>query len=327
MRFIVNLCVVFALCFSAWGCTSSTSKHKSSWYDDNRKVKVLSTISMIDDIVAQVGRERIDHMALISGEIDPHSYELVKGDDEKISTAHLIFYNGLQLEHGASLCCKIKNHPKAVGVADEVKALYPEIILNVDGVDDPHLWMDISSWMHIVDPIVKALSEVDPDGKSFYEQNGSSVKAYMMEVHQRIYSQLQSVDQSKRFLVTSHDAFGYFARSYLSEPFEVLDGSWSKRFAAPEGLAPDGQLSSSDIQKILDHLLAHNINVVFAESNVSQDSLKKIIFASKEKKHMVHFSSTVLYGDAMGSFDEPVSSYLEMIEKNALSLLHEWQKN
>lgn len=74
-------------------------------------------------------------------------------------------------------------------------------------------------------------------------------------------------------------------------------------------------------------MLAHNINVVFAESNVSQDSLKKIIFASKEKKHIVHFSSKVLYGDAMGSFDEPVSSYLEMIEKNALSLLHEWQKN
>jgi manganese/zinc/iron transport system substrate-binding protein len=311
-----------------FACSSKTKTNLGdSWFSDNKKVKVLSTIAMIDDLVAKVGGEKIDHLCLVSGEIDPHSYELVKGDDEKIDSAHIVFFNGLHLEHGASLCNKLGKHPHSIGVADVVSKRHPELILRNDGIPDPHLWMDVSLWVHTIDPIVESLVSVDPENASYYQYNADSLKSEMMAVHENIYLSVQAIDEKQRFLVTSHDAFGYFTRKYLATDAELKDGSWKKRFAAPEGLAPDGQLSVVDIQDILDHLIGHDIRVVFAESNVSRDSLKKIISASKEKKHPVNFSQRVLYGDAMGSYDEPVSSYLEMMKKNADTLCSEWGKD
>jgi manganese/zinc/iron transport system substrate-binding protein len=323
-RMLKRFFVVLLLFAVATGCSKRPTK-QSGYYEDNQKIKVLSTIAMIDDLVGRIGGDRIDHISLISGEIDPHSYELVKGDDEKITTADVLFYNGLNLEHGASLCYKLQKHPQATALGNDVLEKHPELILRTENTLDPHLWMDISSWIYVIDPIVASLAAVDPEGKEYYIENASILRLEMLSVHEKIYNLIQSVPEEKRFLVTSHDAFGYFARTYLATPEERENGSWNKRFKAPEGLAPDGQLSARDIQCIMDHLLAHDIDVVFAESNVSQDSLKKIISASREKKHEVHFSQRVLYGDAMGSYDDPVSSYLEMIEKNAQSLLREWE--
>ena len=159
---------------------------------------------------------------------------------------------------------------------------------------------------------------------NYFLENGNQLKQKMLETHQKIYSMLQSIPESKRYLVTSHDAFGYFTKAYLATEEERSNGDWKKRFAAPEGLAPDGQLSILDIYEIIDHLCKYDIHVVFAESNVSCESLKKIISASTEKAHEVHFSHKTLYADAM---EGGVSSYLEMIEKNALSLMQEWMND
>src|SRR5690348_117809 len=143
-KWTAGLLLTVCLC----GCSSSSSSDQT-WFDDNHKVKVLSTLAMIDDVVGQIGGERIDHEPLIKGEIDPHSYELVKGDDEKISSADILFYNGLNLEHGASLSYKLQKHPSAVAVGDHVKVHHPELILTVAGQMDPHIWMDISTWQYI----------------------------------------------------------------------------------------------------------------------------------------------------------------------------------
>lgn len=323
MRLLYKIFLSSLFAVIALSCTISKKSPKID--SAPSKVRVLSTIAMIDDLVCMVGGDRVDHSALISGEIDPHSYEIVKGDDEKISDADLVLFNGLGLEHGASLCYKIKKHPFSFGVADEVARLYPERILTISGSTDPHIWMDISLWSLAIDPITDALVKLDPAGQEYYLKRAEDAKRKMRDTHHKVYNLLQSVPSEKRYLVTTHDAFSYFTRGYLAEPTEIESGTWSKRFAAPEGLAPDGQLSTHDIQEIIDHLSRYKISVVFAESNVSRDSLKKIVSASREKKHDVNFSKRVLYGDAMGSFEDRVSSYLEMIEKNAQSLISEWQ--
>ena len=102
-------------------------------------------------------------------------------------------------------------------------------------------------------------------------------------MHARIKSRMQAIPSEKRFLVTSHDAFNYFTRAYLASEDELETDSWQKRFAAPEGLAPESQLSPSDIQHIIGHLHKYNINVLFPESNVSKDSIRKILQARKCK--------------------------------------------
>jgi manganese/zinc/iron transport system substrate-binding protein len=290
-----------------------------------KKVKVLTTIAMIHDLASYIGQEQIDTCLLITAELDPHSYELVKGDDEKFQEADLVLYNGLHLEHGASLASQLRQHPNALSIGDAIAKRAQDKILVDSGIIDPHVWMDISLWVLGVDPIVDALAALDPESEPLFRERGEDLKKKMLQKHQHITALLHEVSEDKRYLVTSHDAFAYFTRVYLATEEERRDGSWRKRFAAPEGLAPDGQLSALDIQAIINYLIQYKVHVVFPESNVSRDSLKKIVAACKKKDHEVSFSSEDLYGDAMGPSDK-TSSYLNMIEQNAITLKSEWSK-
>src|ERR1700722_10721015 len=319
--------ILLCICsFLFAGCSDSSSTSVNAWMAQNGKLKVLSTTAMIDDIVEQIGKERIDHIPLIIGEMDPHSYELVKGDDEKLLSATIIFYNGLGLEHGASLRYQIEHHSRTCGVGDFVLKQHPELILHSDHAIDPHIWMDVSLWSQIVEPIVQALSDADPAGKEIYREYGQKVLEKMMREHRAIYADLQQVPQEKRFLVTSHDAFHYFTRAYLATPDETTQGEWQKRCDAPEGLAPDGQLSAADIQKIVNHLVEYRIPVVFPGPNVSRDSLKKIVHACAQKGLEVAISQEPLYADAMGPKGSDADTYLKMMRHDANVLIEDWKK-
>jgi manganese/zinc/iron transport system substrate-binding protein len=314
---VVWTCVFFSSC--------STSSDLTQWMRADGKVKVLSTTAMIDDIVRQIGGDRIDHIPLISGEIDPHGYELVKGDDEKLSFAQIIFYNGLGLEHGASLRYALAHHPHSIALGNILQNENPALILYVGKDIDPHIWMDISLWVHIVDPIADELVSIDPSGSEFYYKNAAVLKSKMLEEHLAIQKAFAKISQEKRYLVTSHDAFNYFTRAYLATPEEIDQNKWQMRFDAPEGLSPEGQLSTVDIQKIVDHLMRYQIKIVFPESNVSSDSLKKIVHACRQKGLEVTVSSDVLYGDAMGSKDSGADDYLKMIYHDSDVLIKAWQ--
>lgn len=305
-------CCIALLC----GCSSQPSSPLTAWMEPNKKVKVLSTTAMIDDIVARVGKEHIDHIALVTGDIDPHSYELLKGDDEKLQFASVIFYNGLGLEHGASLRSRLESHPNAIAVGNEIEKMHPEAIIKRGSQTDPHIWLDVALWAEIVNPIVEALSSLDPESAAQFQENGKAVKAEMLQLHQSMVDQLQQIPEEKRYLVTSHDAFNYFSRTYLGG---------EHRFHAPEGLAPDGQLSSHDIQRIIDLLSKFNIGVIFPESNVSRDSLKKITAASSEKGSPVKIAPEPLYADALGEPGSDADTYFKMMSHNVRVLVDAWK--
>ncbi len=323
MKFL-SICILCVL--TLWGCRSQgTLTPFEEWEQEKGKIRVLSTTAMIEDLVKKVGGERISSLTLIVGEIDPHSYELVKGDNEKFNLAQVVFYNGLGLEHGASLRCQLKEHKVAVSLGELLLKKDPEHILYTDNQVDPHIWMDISLWKEGIDPIVEALASVDPDGASFYVSNGERLKQEMQQEHEHIYQKLQSIPQEKRYIVTSHDAFNYFTRAYLATPEEVKNGGWQKRFDAPEGLAPEGQLSVSHIQKVIAHLMRYDIHRVFPESNVSQDSLKKVVDACRQKGFKVTIEKEGLYGDSMGPAGSGAETYLGMINHDASVLKRSWE--
>lgn len=294
------------------------------WAKATDRVRVLSTTAMIDDIVGHVGKDRIVHIPLFAGEIDPHSYELVKGDDEKLARAQVIFYNGLGLEHGASLRYQLQSHSHAIALGDAVKAAHPDAILSIDHEIDPHIWMDISLWSEIIPTIVQSLSEIDPEGASYFEANGDELLQQMLAEHEKVRGALQQVPAALRYLVTSHDAFNYYTRAYLAAPTETSQADWQQRFEAPEGLAPDGQLGATDIQDIVAHLAAFDIHVIFPESNVSRDSLKKILDAAQQKGLTVRIAEGMLYADAMGSKESGAGTYLEMIAHDAQVMIEGW---
>src|SRR5689334_19504873 len=115
MRQIITR-LLYCLCL-LWGCTSSHDSKASRW-GNTGKLKVLCTTSMVQKMVEGVGGEYVDCIALIQGESDPHSYQLVKGDDDKLAEADLLFFNGLGLEHGPSLASFLDTSPKAYALGE-----------------------------------------------------------------------------------------------------------------------------------------------------------------------------------------------------------------
>ncbi len=300
-------------------CSCSTEVN-SSFMEPNGKTKVLSTTAMIDDLVAFIGGKEIDHTSLIIGDIDPHSYELVKGDDEKLLSADVIFYNGLGLEHGASLRGHLQSHSEAIGLGDILYRANPASFITIDGLLDPHFWMDVALFSQVIDPIVSTLSEKTPEHAELFRERGVTLKTAMIAKDRALMEEVQSIPPQNRYLVTSHDAFYYFAKKYLSKQGEE---DWEKRFMAPEGLAPDGQVSILDIQAVSEFLCEHQIHVVFPETNINQDALKKIISICREKGLRVKIATTPLYGDTMGAKGTGADSYLEMVEHNVRTLSRE----
>lgn len=304
-------------------CQCNRGEHHNSlkkWLQDNGKLKTLSTTCMVSDLVSKVGGEYVDNMCLIGPELDPHSYQLVKGDDEKLAFAQIIFFSGLGLEHGPSLNQYLSNSDKAVGLGDEIGKQYPEVILAYDNQTDPHIWTDISLWMRALPIIVQTLSDHDPSHAETYRANAEKLYKQMEKAHEDVKEILADVPDDKRYLVTSHDAFNYFAHAYLATDQERKDNNWQARFQAPEGLSPESQLSSRHIQEILEHLMKYRIRIIFPESNVSKDSIRKLVQAAQEEGMRVNIADTPLYADAMGPEGSPADTYIGMIKHNAQTL-------
>ncbi len=294
---------LFLLILVFGGCGSNQPAQPA-----DSKIHVVSTIAQIGYLVTEIGGNRVSSQVLVRGEINPHAYELVKGDDEKMQGADLLLYNGLGLEHGASVISFVQAHPNALGVADAIRTLHPDKILWKGQIPDPHVWMDVSLWAEGIDPIADRLVALDPAGEAEFRANARALKQKMGQVHAEMLQVLQKVPAEKRYLITSHDAFHYFARSYLAVPGET---TWEERFAAPEGLAPDGQLNPMDLKHIIERLQKYRIEVLFPESSVSRDSIRKLASAGKELGLNVRICHDALYGDTFRG------TYLDAMKHNA----------
>lgn len=316
-KLTVFLCVVIGVfLFCACG---RRDESESRFWQENGRLKVVSTTAMIHDLVATIGGEQIDATVLIRGGLDPHSYELVKGDGEKFERADLIFCNGLNLEHGYSLRRYLTSSDKAVSLGDMLLQKEGAVIY-AEGQCDPHIWMDISLWLEVVDPIVEALSKALPESRAQFCARGEELKKAMHKADDHAYTALQRFPQELRYLVTSHNAFNYFARRYLAAMGEEKDEAWRCRVQAPEGLSPEAQLKLSDLQALLMHIEKHKIATLFPESGMNRDTLNKIIDTAASRGLHVTLAKEALLSDAMGH----MPSYLHMMEYNVQAICSQW---
>jgi manganese/zinc/iron transport system substrate-binding protein len=94
------------------------------------------------------------------------------------------------------------------------------------------------------------------------------------------------------------------------------ESAWEERFAAPEGLAPDGQLNPMDLKLIVDRLQKHRIEMLFPESSVSRDSIRKIAAAGKQMGLEIRICNEALYGDSFqGSYPDAMKHNADVIAK------------
>ena len=331
-KILGRLALLVCYCSLLMGCASENRQALHSWMQQNGKIKVLCTIGMIKDLVARIGGDYLDTLTLVTGNLNPHAYQLVKGDSEKLSYADIIFYNGLGLEHGPSLHEYLESSEKAIALGSLLQREEPSLFLFYNGglgqkSVDPHIWMDCSLWAKTIPAIVETLAKRDPAHADVFRANGQQLVKTLLDKHRQFREQMHTIPEAKRYLITSHDAFNYFTRAYLSTDEEIKNGDWQKRFAAPEGLAPDSQLSTTDIQLIIDHMQRYRIRVIFPESNVSQASIRKLLDVGEELGMPIHIANDTLYGDAMGPPGSSGDTYVKMIQHNIETIMKYLTKN
>ncbi len=286
----IRLSVLFCLCFLVSSC-SQTEKH----INDSGPV-VLSMNRMIHDCVSRIVGGNVKTIVLIDGSIDPHSYEMVKGDEDKFAESSLIFCNGLGLEHSLSLRKHLEHNPKVVNIASKLISSGVFLPLQEEGFYDAHIWMDMSIWREGAREISKALIKAFPEWEDEFVKNTDILLQEMQELDSWAKQCLVSIPKEKRYLVSGHNAFSYFTKRYLSLPEEVESGIWVERCCSPEGVSPEAQISIRDIIRVADYIRKYQVEVIFPEDTLNQDSLKKIVSCLK-KDWVVRLSKEPLYSD------------------------------
>jgi manganese/zinc/iron transport system substrate-binding protein len=307
-KFTVFLCV--ALCLSCQELVKIQTRTKE-WMANDGKVKILCTTAFVGSLVRSVGGDAVDVLDLISGPNDPHSYQLVKGDDEKFRRADVVFCSGLGLEAGSTVRA-VLGRCKACSIGDAIAQTSGQAIIT-DSAFDPHMWMDVSLWAQGVAVIERRLAEARPELNSVFHKNALATHERLLHLHEKILAKMLSLPQEQRYLVTTHDAFQYFCRAYLSTWQEQRDGSWKRRCMAPEGLSPESQMSTRDLRATVAYIHEHGIRRICVEEGMNQDSVLKVIDVCKAQGDDVAFSCNSVFSDTMG----PGMTYEETMVHNA----------
>ena len=271
---------------------------------ENGKQNVMSTTVVIDSVVKEIVGDKINTSVLIEGEADPHSYQMRKGDREKIYAADLIFANGLSLEHSPSLYYHLEQE-RAVFLGDVLLQERPEWIISNNGEIDPHMWMDLQIMQKVAAMICEKVSKLDPVNKEFYEKNCTLLEQKMEELDTKIMGMMESIPDSKRYLVSSHDAFMYFIRRYFPS-------STGERLFSMQGISTESEISLKRIRQVINYIKDHGITTIFFESNLPKDCILKVLEICSSFGMEVKISEDPLYGDTLGGM-----TYLEMMEHDA----------
>ncbi len=282
----------------------------STWSTD--KVKVVTTTTMITDLVQQIGGDKVEVKGLMNHKIDPHGYEQTHDDTQALNTADVIFYNGLHLE--AKMQKGLEHKAKKGDLVYALGAVVTEAEMLMDGHEhDPHIWGDPTLWIRTIDIVRDGLIKADPSNKATYEANAAAYKIELETLNTWVKSRVEEIPAQQRALVTAHDAFGYFASAY---GFEVR---------GLQGLSSADESGVKAATDLADYIKSKGIKEIFAESTTNNKGLAEVA-----KQAGVKVSNIELYSDACGpigathtangeSYD--VGTYTGMIKHNVNTIV------
>ena len=299
-KFIVVLLVWLTAILSGCGAQGGADKGDLT----QRKIKIVTTTGMIADAVKNVGGERVDVTALMGPGVDPHLYKASAGDVSRMSSADVIFYNGLHLEGKmAEIFEEMSRFAKVYAVADGVEPNMLERTSAFAGNYDPHIWFDVKIWMQVVRYIAKCLSETDPQSAELYQANADAYLARLQELDQYVREQAATIPQEHRILITAHDAFHYFGKAY---GFQVR---------GLQGISTVAETGTADVQQLADFIVQHKIPAIFVETSVPPRYIEALQAAVKARGFDVKIGGS-LFSDAMGDPGTPEGEYVGMVKHN-----------
>lgn len=305
--------LVFVACVALIGCTRGESDTGTSADTARPSLRrsgegpftVITTTAMIADIVRNVAGDQATVRSLMGAGIDPHLYRATRGDMSAMLEADVVFYNGLNLEGKMSdAFVRVATAGKSVfaitELLDDAYLLEPP---GFEGHFDPHVWMDPNGWIKATQVVVEKLAAFDPSNASLYQSNGERYVGELKRLDDYAHTSLATIPDSRRVLVTAHDAFNYFARAYSIEVLGI------------QGISTDSQAGVQQIEELIGVLVTRNVPAVFTESSVSDKGIHALVEGAKARGHTVVIGGE-LFSDAMGPDGTYEGSYLGMIDHN-----------
>ena len=281
--------------------------------EDNGKLKVVVTTSMLTDLVKNIGADLIEIEGLMGAGVDPHLYKASEGDVSKLFNADVIFYNGLHLEG------------KLVAVFEKMEAQKTTVALGeflakdgLIGSDyfasnyDPHVWFNIQYFKEFSDKVTSVLSEKDPKNAASFTANNLAFQQELDLLHTAVVNTIATLAPEKRILVTAHDAFNYFGKAY---GFKVV---------GLQGLSTATEAGVQDVQKLSEYIIANKVKAIFIESSVPRRTIEALEAAVLSKGHQVSIGGS-LYSDALGDGGSVEGTYVGMFLYNVKTIVNALQ--
>jgi zinc/manganese transport system substrate-binding protein len=262
------------------------------------KVASLSTIT--SDIARNVGGSDIVLEPIIKPGIDPHDFQPTPSDVKTITQADLVLLTGKGLE---GYLTKIEESAGPGKFIDTGKA-FPSLKLEEDGkqIEDPHWWHSIGNVKKATAVIRDAFIAKDPAHQSTYEKNAAAYLASLDRLQQWANETIAALPREKRKLVTSHDAFQYFARDFGFKIYAV------------EGVSSDDEPSSKNVVALIGIIRDQGVKAVFFENIENPKVIGEI---TKETGAKV---GGELYADGLGDPDAP--TYEAMVKHNISTIVN-----
>ena len=283
------------------GCGNSPDDDKGSTDVAETKLKVVSTNSIIGDMVEKVGGDLIDAHSIVPVGTDPHEYEPLPEDIRKASEADIVFYNGLNLETGNGWFDKLM---ETAGKSEDEdyfvvsKNVEPLYLSGNSSQQDPHAWLDISNGIQYITEISRVMSEKDPKNKAAYEKNADAYIADLTELDSEAKKEFADIPEEKKLLVTSEGAFKYFSKAYELRAAYIWE------------INTEGQGTPDQMKQIIEKVRNSEVPVLFVETSVDHRSMERL---SNEVDLPVYSN---LVTDSIAKQGEDGDSYYEMMKWN-----------
>ncbi|HUE75486.1 MAG TPA: zinc ABC transporter substrate-binding protein [Chloroflexota bacterium] len=274
-----------------------------------RKIRAVTTIGQIGDLVHNVGGDRVEVIALMGPGVDPHLYKASEGDVTRLNSADIIFYNGLNLEGKMSdLFVRLARTRPAVAVTEDIpveQLLEPP---EFAGHYDPHIWFDVTMWKQATGTVERALSELDPANAATYQANADRYRQELDALHEWAASEITTIPRERRVLVTAHDAFGYFGQQYDVEVVGL------------QGISTESEAGVGDVQALADLIASRGVKAMFVESSVPHRNIEAVQAAVRAKGNDVIIGGEI-FSDAMGEPGTPTGTYIGMFQHNVETIV------
>lgn len=288
--------------------TNSTSQDKTL----ETKLKVVTSVAPITNIVRNIGGDRIDLVGIIPEGRDSHTFELVPSDAVKMNDADLIIIDGLDLEVSMEK------------VAEEAKNKNPQLQLlklgdntitsdrwifdfsfpKEKGAPNPHLWLNVVYAMKFANLTRDKLMEMDPKNSDYYSTNADRYIYLLKRLDEGIIQAVQTVPLQNRKLLTYHDSWAYFALRY---GMTVIGAVQPSHFGEP---------SPQDVAKLIDQIRSEKIPAIFASEVFPSKVVEQIGMEGK-----VTIVETLSDDAQPGQLGDPNHTYVGMMLEDMKHML------